>query len=38
VTGIGMGWWVLVFIAVLGFGAWGMARLEQRFKHVRPAS
>ena len=38
VTGIGMGWWVLVFIAVLAFGAWGMARLEQRFKHLRPAS
>jgi hypothetical protein len=38
VTGIGMGWWVLVFIAVLGFGAWGMARLEQRFTHLRPAS
>jgi hypothetical protein len=29
---------VLVFIAVLGFGAWGMARLEQRFTHLRPAS
>jgi uncharacterized membrane protein YedE/YeeE len=36
VTGIGMGWWTLLFIAVLAFGAWGMAALESRFKHLRP--
>ncbi len=36
ITGIGMGWWTLVFIGVLAFGAWGMARLESRFKHLRP--
>ena len=38
VTGVAMGWWVLVFIAVLAFGAWGMARLEQRYKHLRPTA
>lgn len=36
VTGIGMGWWTLVFIAILGFGAWGMATLERRFSGLRP--
>jgi hypothetical protein len=35
-TGIGMGWWVLLFMAILGFAAWGMGRLEQRFAHWRP--
>ena len=35
-TGIGMGWWTLVFVAVLVFGAWGMARLERRFGALRP--
>ncbi len=35
-TGIGMGWWTLVFIAVLAAGGWGMARLEERFKVLRP--
>ena len=36
VTGIGMGWWVLVFIASLAVAGWGMARLEQRFAGLRP--
>jgi hypothetical protein len=35
-TGIGMGWWTLAFIAILLAGAWGMARLESRFKGLRP--
>jgi hypothetical protein len=35
-TGIGMGWWTWVFIAILLFGAWGMARLERRFARLRP--
>jgi len=35
-TGIGMGWWVLLFIAFLAFAAWGMGRLEQRFARLRP--
>jgi len=35
-TGIGMGWWVLVFIAFLVFAGWGMGRLEQRFAGLRP--
>jgi hypothetical protein len=38
VSGIGMGWWTLLFIAVLGFGAWGMAALESRFKDLRPTT
>jgi hypothetical protein len=37
-TGIGMGWWALAFVAFLAFGAWGMARLERRFAHLRPAT
>ena len=37
-TGIGMGWWTLLFVAVLIAAAWGMARLETRFKHLRPAA
>ena len=35
-TGIGMGWWVLAFIAFLAFAAWGMGRLEHRFARLRP--
>jgi hypothetical protein len=35
-TGIGMGWWVLVFVAVLAFAGWGMGRLEQRFAYLQP--
>lgn len=36
VSGIAMGWWALAFVALLAFGAWGMARLEARFAHLRP--
>lgn len=35
-TGIGMGWWTLAFVAFLAFAGWGMGRLEQRFAHLRP--
>ncbi|MBA4176319.1 MAG: sulfurtransferase [Leptothrix sp. (in: Bacteria)] len=35
-TGIAMGWWALAFVAVLAFGAWGMARLERRFSYLDP--
>jgi uncharacterized protein len=38
VTGIGMGWWTLAFVAILLAGALGMARLEERFKGLRPRS
>jgi len=36
-TGIGMGWWVLAFVAFLAFAGWGMGRLEQSFARLRPA-
>lgn len=36
VTGIGMGWWVLAFVAFLVFAGWGMGWLERRFAHLRP--
>lgn len=35
-TGIGMGWWVLLFMALLAIAAWGTAWLERRFAHYRP--
>jgi uncharacterized protein len=35
-TGIGMGWWTLVFVAILLCGAWGMGKLEKRFAGLRP--
>jgi len=35
-TGIGMGWWTLAFVAILLGAAWGIARLESRFKGLRP--
>ena len=35
-TGIGMGWWTLVFMAILALAAWGMDRLERRFEYLRP--
>ena len=35
-TGVGMGWWVLVFVAALLGGARGLAWLEQRFASARP--
>jgi uncharacterized protein len=37
-TGIGMGWWALAFVAFLLFAAWGMSVLEQRFAHLRPSA
>jgi hypothetical protein len=36
VTGVGMGWYVLAFVAFLLFAAWGMGKLEQIFGHWRP--
>jgi uncharacterized protein len=36
VTGISMGWWVLVFAAFLLFAAWGMGKLEYRFRGFQP--
>ncbi len=36
VTGIGMGWWALAFVAFLAFAGWGMARLEKNFAGLRP--
>ena len=35
-TGIGAGWFVLAFVIVLAFAAWGMAWAEQRFASLRP--
>jgi hypothetical protein len=36
-TGIGMGWFVLAFVAFLVFAGWGMSKLEHRFGRLRPA-
>ncbi len=36
-TGIAVGWWALIFVAVLAFAAWGMAKLEKRFAYLNPA-
>lgn len=36
ITGIGMGWWALAFVAFLAFAGWGMGRLEQRFAGLEP--
>ncbi len=38
ITGISMGWYVLAFVAFLGFAGWGMAKLERRFRHLHPGS
>ncbi len=35
-TGVGMGWYALAFVAFLLFAAWGMGRLEQMFADWRP--
>ena len=35
-TGIGMGWWTLAFVAILVLAGWGMSALEQRFADLRP--
>ena len=37
-TGIGIGWWAVVFVAALAVTAWGLGRLEQRFAHWRPGT
>ena len=36
VTGIGMGWWALVFVLVLIAAGKGMAALERKYRHLRP--
>ncbi len=38
VTGVGMGWFVLAFVAFLIFAGWGMSRLEHRFSGLRPGA
>lgn len=35
-TGIGMGWWTLAFLAFLALAGWGMSALERRFASLRP--
>ena len=35
-TGIPMGWFVLLFIAFLAFAGWGMSAAERRFAGMRP--
>jgi hypothetical protein len=35
-TGIGMGWWVVVFVAFLVLAARGMDWLQRKFSHLRP--
>jgi uncharacterized protein len=37
-TGIGMGWWVLLFVALLALAGWGAGWLERRFSHFKPAA
>ena len=36
VTGLGMGWFTLAFVAFFLFAAWGMGRVERRFAGLRP--
>jgi uncharacterized protein len=36
-SGIAMGWWASLFVAVLAFAAWGMVKLERRFAYLNPA-
>jgi hypothetical protein len=36
VTGLSMGWFALAFVLFLLFAAWGMKRLEERFRHLNP--
>ena len=35
-TGIGMGWWVIAFVAFLLLAARGMDWLQRKFSHLRP--
>jgi hypothetical protein len=37
-TGIGMGWWTLAFVAFLLAAAKGMDWLQRRFGHLKPAA
>ena len=37
-TGVGMGWFALAFVAFLLFAAWGMRRLENRYAGLRPSA
>jgi hypothetical protein len=36
VTGVSMGWFVLLFIAILALAGWGMRAAEKRFADLRP--
>jgi len=36
-TGLSMGWFVLLFVALLAAAAWGMRAAERRFADLRPA-
>jgi hypothetical protein len=38
VTGVGMGWFVLLFVAIWAATVWGIARIERRFARLGPAS
>jgi hypothetical protein len=35
-TGVSMGWFVLLFVAILAAAAWGMRSAEKRFAGLRP--
>jgi hypothetical protein len=35
-TGIPMGWFVLLFIAILALAGWGMSLAERKFARLRP--
>lgn len=35
-TGLSMGWFVILFIAILALAAWGMRAAERRFAALRP--
>ena len=35
-TGLSMGWFVLLFVAILALAAWGMGAAEKRFAGLRP--
>ena len=37
-TGLSMGWFVLLFVAILAAAAWGMSLAERRFAGLRPGA
>jgi len=37
ITGVGMGWWALLFVAALLLAAWGLRWVEQRHGSLHPA-